>query len=295
MSANRSILSLDYFYFVALRHIILTKVQLTHTVIVPVLFMILTLYSPRSSSHTLSLFLFCLSFSHFTHQGPAHTQCPCSCSVYHSHTLLTKVQLTHCPCSCSVYHSLTLRPVYMFRHRPRHSARQSLTSCLWLMGRMGLEPILPVRRPVTIDTMLNFGGHCDGAGTCKQAFIHQHPAHTHCPCSCSVYDSLPLLTKVQLTHTVLVPVLFMILSHFTHQGPAHTVLVPVLFMILSHFAHQGPAHTHCPCSCPVYDSHTLLTKVHLTHTVLVPVLFMIPTLYSPRSSSHTPSLFLFCL
>ena len=32
---------------------------------------------------------------------------------------------------------------------------------------MGLEPILPVRLPVTIDTMLNCDG--DGVGTCKQA------------------------------------------------------------------------------------------------------------------------------
>ena len=42
-----------------------------------------------------------------------------------------------------------------------------------LTGRMGLEAILPVKLPVTIDTMLNFDGHSDGdgdgAGMCKQA------------------------------------------------------------------------------------------------------------------------------
>ena len=38
---------------------------------------------------------------------------------------------------------------------------------------MGSTPILPVRLPITIDTMLNFDGHCDGdgdgVGMCKQA------------------------------------------------------------------------------------------------------------------------------
>ena len=42
-----------------------------------------------------------------------------------------------------------------------------------LMVRMGLEPILPVRRPVTISTMLNLDGDGDGigdgVGMCKQA------------------------------------------------------------------------------------------------------------------------------
>ena len=42
-------------------------------------------------------------------------------------------------------------------------------------GRMGSIPILPVRLPVTIITMLNFDRHCDGdgngLGTCKQAFM----------------------------------------------------------------------------------------------------------------------------
>ena len=42
------------------------------------------------------------------------------------------------------------------------------------MGRMGLEPILPVKVPATIGTMLNFDGDCDGdrhgVGTCKHSF-----------------------------------------------------------------------------------------------------------------------------
>ena len=42
-----------------------------------------------------------------------------------------------------------------------------------LMGRMGTEPILSVKRSVSIDTMINFDGdeegHGDGDGTCKQA------------------------------------------------------------------------------------------------------------------------------
>ena len=35
---------------------------------------------------------------------------------------------------------------------------------------MGLEAILPVKLPVTISTMLNIDGDCDGdgVGTCKQ-------------------------------------------------------------------------------------------------------------------------------
>ena len=42
-----------------------------------------------------------------------------------------------------------------------------------LTGKMGVRPILPVRLSVTIATMLNFDGHCDGdgdgVGMCKQA------------------------------------------------------------------------------------------------------------------------------
>ena len=44
-----------------------------------------------------------------------------------------------------------------------------------LMGRMGTEPILSVKRSISIDTMLNFDGDRDGDGdgdgTCKQALI----------------------------------------------------------------------------------------------------------------------------
>ena len=42
-----------------------------------------------------------------------------------------------------------------------------------LMFRMGTEPILSVKRSVSIDTMINFDGdrdgYLDGDGTCKQA------------------------------------------------------------------------------------------------------------------------------
>ena len=44
---------------------------------------------------------------------------------------------------------------------------KGLALCQRLTGRMGMEPILPVKQPVTIDTMLNFDG--DGVGMCKQA------------------------------------------------------------------------------------------------------------------------------
>ena len=40
---------------------------------------------------------------------------------------------------------------------------------------MGTEPILSVKRSVSIDTMINFDsdgdGHGDGDGTCKQASL----------------------------------------------------------------------------------------------------------------------------
>ena len=46
-----------------------------------------------------------------------------------------------------------------------------------LTGRMGLEAILPVKLPVTINTMLNFDGHSDddgdAVGMCKQAFTYK--------------------------------------------------------------------------------------------------------------------------
>ena len=42
-----------------------------------------------------------------------------------------------------------------------------------LMERMGSVPILPVKRTVTMGTMLYFDddGDGDGDGTCKQAFV----------------------------------------------------------------------------------------------------------------------------
>ena len=42
---------------------------------------------------------------------------------------------------------------------------KGLALCQWLTGRMGMEPILPVKQPVTIDIMLNFDsdGHGDGS------------------------------------------------------------------------------------------------------------------------------------
>ena len=43
---------------------------------------------------------------------------------------------------------------------------------------MGTEPILPVKRSISIDTMLNFDG--DGDGTCKQAFTLKNNLHFTC-------------------------------------------------------------------------------------------------------------------
>ena len=37
-----------------------------------------------------------------------------------------------------------------------------------LTGRLGTEPILSIKRFVSIDTMINFDGDGDGDGTCKQ-------------------------------------------------------------------------------------------------------------------------------
>ena len=60
-------------------------------------------------------------------------------------------------------------------------------------GQDGLEPILPVILPVTIEIMLNFYRHCDGdgdgVGTCKQAFrefsaVSILKACLHIPCPC---------------------------------------------------------------------------------------------------------------
>ena len=87
-----------------------------------------------------------------------------------------------------------LRPVYTFRHRPRHrhSARQSLTLCQWLMARMGLEPILPVRLPITI-------GHCDGdrdgVGMCKQAFT-RNVSVIHTIIECDLFVVIRIMDRM---------------------------------------------------------------------------------------------------
>ena len=41
-----------------------------------------------------------------------------------------------------------------------------------LTGKMGVEPILPIRLPVTLSTMIKLDGdgHSDGVGTCKHTF-----------------------------------------------------------------------------------------------------------------------------
>ena len=41
---------------------------------------------------------------------------------------------------------------------------------LTMAGRMGVQPILPVRVPVIIDTMINFDGGRHGDVMCKQSF-----------------------------------------------------------------------------------------------------------------------------
>ena len=60
-------------------------------------------------------------------------------------------------------------------HRQRFIIVPMVTDSL--TGKMGIRPILPVRLSVTIATMLNFDGHCDGdgdgVGMCKQA-LTQH-------------------------------------------------------------------------------------------------------------------------
>ena len=40
----------------------------------------------------------------------------------------------------------------------------SLSLCQWLTGRMGSIPILPIRVPITISTMINFDGQSNGDG-----------------------------------------------------------------------------------------------------------------------------------
>ena len=58
-----------------------------------------------------------------------------------------------------------------------------------LTGRMGTEPILSIKRSVSIDTMINFDGDGDGHGnvdgTCKQAFILSSSLMLH-----QLYDSM---------------------------------------------------------------------------------------------------------
>ena len=50
-----------------------------------------------------------------------------------------------------------------------------------MTDRMGTDPILPVKRSVSIDTMINFDGdgdrYGDGDGTYKQAFSNWHNSH----------------------------------------------------------------------------------------------------------------------
>ena len=72
-----------------------------------------------------------------------------------------------------------LRPVYTSRPRPRLRSRPSQVYIVLIVtgrltGRMGREPILPVRQPVTIGTIIKLDGDGDGigdgVGMCKQAF-----------------------------------------------------------------------------------------------------------------------------
>ena len=76
-----------------------------------------------------------------------------------------------------------LKPVYRYRHHicNRHCLRIRLCQIyiVWMVtGRltekMGPVPNMPITRPVSINTILNFEGegheHGDGDGTCKQAF-----------------------------------------------------------------------------------------------------------------------------
>ena len=61
-------------------------------------------------------------------------------------------------------------------YRPRHRLRQIYIVCTvmdHLTGRMGTEPILPVKQSVSIDITINFDGDGDGDGdgTCKQTLM----------------------------------------------------------------------------------------------------------------------------
>ena len=85
-----------------------------------------------------------------------------------------------------------------------------------LTGKMGLPPILPIKRPITIGTMINLDGDCDddgdGVGPCKQTLTWSHfsvfvPETSHS----SGFVSIPTLCRGQLarwpiTNTPLVTV-----------------------------------------------------------------------------------------
>ena len=65
------------------------------------------------------------------------------------------------------------RPVYTYRHRwaaPLIILTDNLTR------RMGVEPILPIRRPVIIGTIIKLDGN--SVGMCKQTFTHCQNGHT---------------------------------------------------------------------------------------------------------------------
>ena len=147
--------------------------------------------------------IFCFQPSHLHTHARIHTddkphKCPHCTMSFYTPFLLKKHSVVHTgerPYLCGIcgqsftrestlpkntnklwfHHTpLALSSVYTSRHRHRHSPRQSLTLCLWLTARMGLEPILPFKLAVTIDIMLNCNGDCDsdgvGIGMCKQAF-----------------------------------------------------------------------------------------------------------------------------
>ena len=44
-----------------------------------------------------------------------------------------------------------------------------------MMVKMGSEPILSIKRSVSIDKMIKFDGDIDGDGTCKQALMQKAP------------------------------------------------------------------------------------------------------------------------
>ena len=85
---------------------------------------------------------------------------------------------------------LTISPIKASLHVPSPSLCPSPSPSKYnivpmemvrLTDRMGTEPILSVKRSVSIDTIVNFDGggdgHRDGDGTCKQAFSLLKQAH----------------------------------------------------------------------------------------------------------------------